>query len=214
MVMAHEVLGLLWLVGTVGSLAALLYGAWLVYQLQSTASDANQHTVARLSLHDAPPPNEDLTSIKEAALADRAPTSIRAALRGSAQQSTARRVLVVDDNPDAVDSMVRLITMMGHDCASAMNGFSALEVARQFRPNIILLDIALPGLNGWNLAKQLRREPTLKGAYIVAVTALPDGDRQRMADAGCDEFYRKPLDPMLLQQLLADPLRADQKAAA
>ena len=210
--MAHAMFEMLWLVGIIVSLSALLYGAWLVYLLQSTASDVNQHTIARLGLHDAPPPNQDLGFIKEAALAEPSRSAMR--LRRSAQQSPARRVLVVDDNADAVDSMVRLITMMGHDCASAMNGFSALEVARQFRPNIVLLDIALPGLNGWNLAKQLRREPALKGAYIVAITALPDADRQRMADAGCDEFYRKPLDPMVLQQLLADPLRSDQKEAA
>ena len=204
MVMANDVFEFVWAFGCVASVAALFYGAWLVFLHQSSASDANQHIVARLSLHEAQPRSEDLTAIKQAALAERAhPAS-----------GAARRVLVVEDNVDTVDSMVRLITMMGHYCASAMNGFSALEVARRFRPDIIFLDIGLPGVNGYNLAKQLRREPALKKAYIVALTALPDADRQRMADAGCDDFYRKPLDPIVLQQLLADPSRSHQKAAA
>jgi CheY-like chemotaxis protein len=116
-----------------------------------------------------------------------------------------RRVLVVEDNLDAVHSMALLIKMMGHECQFAINGFAALEIARQFRPDVILLDIGLPDFKGYEIAKQLKWEPGLEATRIVAITALPEADRQSALDAGCDEFYRKPLDPMLLEQLLAKP---------
>jgi DNA-binding response OmpR family regulator len=112
-----------------------------------------------------------------------------------------RRVLVVEDNLDAVHSMALLIKMMGHECQFAINGFAALEIARPFRPDVILLDIGLPDFKGYEIAKQLKWEAT----RIIAITALPEADRQSALDAGCDEFYRKPLDPMLLEQLLAKP---------
>jgi CheY-like chemotaxis protein len=114
-------------------------------------------------------------------------------------------VLVVEDDLDAVHSMAMLIKMMGHQCQFAMNGFAALEIARQFRPDIILLDIGLPDFKGYEVAKQLKWEPGLEATHIIAITALPEADRGRALGAGCDDFYRKPLDPMLLEQLLARP---------
>ena len=116
-----------------------------------------------------------------------------------------RRVLVVEDDLDAVHSMAMLIKMMGHQCQFAINGFAALEIARQFRPDIILLDIGLPDFKGYEVAKQLKWEPGLEATHIIAITALPEADRRRALGSGCDEFYRKPLDPMLLEQILARP---------
>jgi CheY-like chemotaxis protein len=123
-------------------------------------------------------------------------------------------VLVVEDNLDAVHSMATLIKMMGHECQFAINGFAALDIARQFRPDIILLDIGLPDFKGYDIAKQLKWEPGLEATRIIALTALPDTDRQRAIDAGCEEFYRKPFDPILLEQLLAKPLDLEERAAA
>jgi two-component system, sensor histidine kinase len=116
-----------------------------------------------------------------------------------------RRVLVVEDDLDSVHSMAVLIKMMGHQCQFAINGFAALEIARQFRPDIILLDIGLPDFKGYEIAKQLKWEPGLEATHIIAITALPEADRQRALSSGCDDFYRKPIDPMLLERLLARP---------
>jgi two-component system, sensor histidine kinase len=116
-----------------------------------------------------------------------------------------RRVLVVEDDLDSVHSMAVLIKMMGHQCQFAINGFAALEIARQFRPDIILLDIGLPDFKGYEIAKQLKWEPGLEATHIIAITALPEADRQRALSSGCDDFYRKPVDPMLLERLLARP---------
>src|SRR5687767_9838907 len=90
-----------------------------------------------------------------------------------------RRVLVVEDNLDAVHSMAMLIKMMGHECQFAINGFAALDIARTFRPEIILLDIALPDFEGYDIARQLRWEPGLEGCRIIAITALEEADRAR-----------------------------------
>jgi CheY-like chemotaxis protein len=116
------------------------------------------------------------------------------------------RVLVVEDNLDSVRSMAMLIKMMGHEVQFAINGFAALQIARSFRPNIILLDIGLPDFKGYDIAKQLRWEPGLEQTRIIALTALPDADRDRAFEAGCNEFYRKPMDPVMLEELLKQRL--------
>ena len=114
-----------------------------------------------------------------------------------------RRVLVVEDNLDAVHSMAMLIKMMGHECQFAINGFAGIQIAREFRPDVILLDIGLPDVRGDDIARQLRWEPGLEATRIIAITALAHADRARALESGCDEFYRKPLDPALLEELLA-----------
>ena len=124
------------------------------------------------------------------------------------EASPKRRVLVVEDNLDSVHSMAMLIKMMGHEVQFAINGFSAIDVARKFRPQVILLDIGLPDFKGHVIAQQLKWDPGLEKVRIIAITGLPDGDelQQRALEAGCDEFYRKPLDPEKLEELLAKPL--------
>lgn len=112
------------------------------------------------------------------------------------------RVLVVEDNLDTVHSMATLIKMMGHECQFAINGFAALAIARDFHPDVILLDIQLPDFKGYEIAKQLKWEPGFESTRVIAISGLPDADRDRALKAGCDEFYRKPLDPAVLEQLL------------
>lgn len=121
--------------------------------------------------------------------------------------SPKRRILVVEDNLDSVHSMATLIKMMGHEVRFAINGFSAIAEARQFRPDIILLDIGLPDFKGHVIARQLKFEPGLETTRIIAITGLPGDDdlRQRALDAGCEDFYRKPIDPEKLEELLAKP---------
>lgn len=127
-------------------------------------------------------------------------------IRSLRPEQTRRRVLVVEDNLDSVHSMATLIKLMGHECQFAINGLAALEIARKFRPDIVLLDIGLPDYKGYEIAQQLKWEPGLERARIIAITALPEADRERALESGCDEFYRKPMDPLLLEQLLAKRL--------
>jgi CheY-like chemotaxis protein len=114
-----------------------------------------------------------------------------------------KRVLVVEDDLDTAQSMVRLIRLMGHDVEFAINGIAALGIAQRFVPNIVLLDIGLPDSRGWEVARQLRRIPDLKAVRIMAITGRTSLDDARTSlDAGCDEHLRKPLSPADLERLL------------
>jgi len=116
-----------------------------------------------------------------------------------------RRVLVVEDNLDSVHSMAILVKMMGHEVQFAINGFAALAVARDFRPDIVLLDLGLPDFNGCEIARQLRYEEALRHTRFVAISALPAQQYRELAlKAGCHDFYAKPIDPQVLERLLGD----------
>jgi two-component system CheB/CheR fusion protein len=118
--------------------------------------------------------------------------------------SGARRVLVVEDNLDSVHSMAYLVKMMGHEVRFAINGFAALAIAREFRPDVVLLDLGLPDFNGCEVARQLRFEDALRSTRFIAISALPAQQYRPLAlQAGCDEFYAKPIDPRVLETLLA-----------
>jgi two-component system CheB/CheR fusion protein len=129
--------------------------------------------------------------------------------------SRKRRVLVVEDNLDSVHSMAMLVRMMGHDVRFAINGFAALEIAREFRPEVVLLDIGLPDFNGSEIARQLRFEDALRNTRFIAISALPAQQyREQALAAGCDEFYAKPMDPTVLEKLLGDSSAAAKGHAA
>jgi two-component system CheB/CheR fusion protein len=114
-----------------------------------------------------------------------------------------RRVLVVEDNLDSVHSMAMLVKMMGHEVQFAINGFAALDIARSFRPDVVLLDIGLPDLNGCEIARQLKWEEALKDTRFIAISALPAQQyRQAALEAGCHEFHPKPIEPRVLEELL------------
>jgi two-component system CheB/CheR fusion protein len=115
-----------------------------------------------------------------------------------------RRVLVVDDNRDTVHSMAFLLGDMGHDVQFAINGFAAVEIARKFLPEVILLDMAPPDFSGADIARRLKREPGLENALLVAVSGLGDElNRSKALDAGCSEYHVKPLDTTVLEAILA-----------
>ena len=118
--------------------------------------------------------------------------------------SLRRRVLVVEDNLDSVHSMAILVKMMGHEVRFAINGFAALAIAREFHPDVVLLDLGLPDFNGCEVARQLRFEEALRYTRFIAISALPAQQYQPLAlKAGCHEFYAKPIDPQVLERLLA-----------
>lgn len=119
-----------------------------------------------------------------------------------------RRVLVVDDNVDAAATLAQLVQLLGHDTAVAFDGLQALEIARTVRPDIVLLDLGMPRLDGIETAKRLRAAPGGAAVYIAAVTGWgQEGDRARTRDAGFDLHLVKPVDIDALTQLLARPRR-------
>jgi PAS domain S-box-containing protein len=114
------------------------------------------------------------------------------------------RILVVDDNVDTARGMARLLKLIGHDVATANDGLEALEVARLQEPEFILLDIGLPGMDGYEVVSRLRREECCKDAVIVAVSGYgQDEDRRRSKQAGFDYHLIKPLDHDALLSLLS-----------
>jgi PAS domain S-box-containing protein len=115
-----------------------------------------------------------------------------------------RRVLVVDDSTDSAESLARLLRRWGHEVHLAHDGPSALAAARSTAPEIVLLDIGLPGMDGYEVARQLRQDPERNGSVLVAVTGYGQAaDRQQTRNAGFDQHLTKPVDPTLLRTLLA-----------
>ena len=107
-----------------------------------------------------------------------------------------RRVLVVEDNIDAAESMVMLLRGYGHDVAAVNDGREAVQAALAFRPDVVLLDIGLPGIDGFTLAKALRARPETSAARLIAVSGYgQERDRARSSEAGFDLHLVKPVDP-------------------
>ena len=118
--------------------------------------------------------------------------------------ATSRKVLVVDDNVDAGQSLANLLKLFGHDVQIAFDGQSGLEAAQATRPDVVLLDIGLPGLTGLEVAEQIRQQPELDGMVLVALTGYGrDADRQLSHDAGFDHHLVKPADFSEVQTILA-----------
>src|SRR3954466_14071395 len=129
-----------------------------------------------------------------------------AATRESRMGRTAtgsRRVLVVDDNEDIAHSSSLLLKLQGHEVAVAFDGRTALEVAREFRPDVALLDVGLPGMNGYERARRLRGEYG-PGVLLIIITAYArDNDRRWAYEADFDHHFTKPLDYQVIIDLLA-----------
>jgi CheY-like chemotaxis protein len=114
------------------------------------------------------------------------------------------RVLMVDDNVDTVLSFSMLLKASGHDVRPAHDGPTAVQAALDYRPDVVVLDIGLPGLNGYEVAKRIRQHPVLKNVVLVAMTGYgQETDRQRSQEAGFDHHLVKPARFEQLQQILA-----------
>ena len=114
-----------------------------------------------------------------------------------------RRILVVDDNVDVVETTTMLLSLSGHAVHSAKDGLQALQAAAQFRPEVVLLDIGLPLMDGYEVARRLRQMPEMAGALLVALTGYgQQGDRQRGKEAGFDAHMLKPVDPHALARVI------------
>jgi CheY-like chemotaxis protein len=113
------------------------------------------------------------------------------------------RILVVDDNADAAESLSILLRMQGHEVRVAYDGLEALDLAAELMPDLVLLDIGLPRLDGYEVARRLRQFPGGDGMIMVAVTGWGQAeDRRRSREAGFDHHLVKPLDFAALDQLL------------
>jgi CheY-like chemotaxis protein len=126
------------------------------------------------------------------------------ALPPGGQQNRSLRALIVDDNVDAAHSLSLLLQLGGHLTTIAHDGPDALRVVVEFKPDIVLLDIGLPGMDGYEVARALRQMPQLNCPLLVAVTGWggPE-DRRRSKEAGFDEHLTKPVDISMIELLLA-----------
>jgi two-component system CheB/CheR fusion protein len=143
--------------------------------------------VVRLPLADGPP--------QPAAGPETAPATLQP-----------RRILVVDDNQDQAESLGLLLKLMGHETHVAFNGQEALEAMARFKPDVALVDIGLPAMSGYELARRIRRQPQFRNIVLVAQTGWgQDADRKRSEEAGFDYHLVKPVSPELLRDLLNAP---------
>jgi CheY-like chemotaxis protein len=115
---------------------------------------------------------------------------------------------VVDDNRDAAESLGMMLTLMGNEVRTAHDGIAAVDVAGEYRPDLILLDIGLPKLNGYDACRRIRGEPWANGTVIVALTGWgQEEDRRRSQEAGFDHHLVKPVEVNDLTKLLAQGQR-------
>jgi two-component system CheB/CheR fusion protein len=138
-------------------------------------------------------------------LAESAPEPQRSGPQGpnEAAEVVLCRVLVVDDNVDSAESMALLLELEGHAVEVAYDGPTAVEAARRMRPHVVLLDIGLPGMNGYEVARVLRQEPRLDKTVLIALTGYGKAeDRARTKAAGFDHHLTKPVDQELLASLI------------
>ena len=121
------------------------------------------------------------------------------------QAVTCHRILVVDDNRDSANSLATLLTLAGNETETVYDGLEALKAAERFRPEVVLLDIGLPNLNGYGVARRMRQESWGHDMFLVALTGWGQAeDRRQSADAGFDYHIVKPVDFNALKKLLGE----------
>jgi PAS domain S-box-containing protein len=124
---------------------------------------------------------------------------------GKPKAMTARRILVVDDIRDSADSLAMLLRLGGNEVQTAYDGLAAVEAAERLRPDVVLLDIGMPKLNGYEACRRLREQPWGQGLLLVALTGWgQEEDKRRTEEAGFDAHLVKPVDPNALMNLLVE----------
>ena len=145
----------------------------------------------------------------------RLPRAVRSELEAPAEQPKAgeaacesRRVLVVDDNLDAAETLAMMLEILGQTTSQAHDGNAALKVAAEFKPEVVFMDIGLPGLSGHEAAVRMRKDLGMTDVYIVALSGYgTEEDRRKSMHAGFDNHLVKPLDPSQLPKILAGARR-------
>ena len=127
--------------------------------------------------------------------AEQAPAPIDVARTATTVPAGGLKVLVADDNEDAVESAAMVLSLNGNDVKLARDGLEAVEAAGRYRPDVVLLDIGMPKLNGFEACRRIRSEPWGRNMLVVAVTGWgQEEDRRRTAEAGFDAHFTKPVD--------------------
>jgi CheY-like chemotaxis protein len=118
-----------------------------------------------------------------------------------------RRILVVDDNRDSANSMAMILQLQGDEVRTAHDGIEAVELAEEFRPQVILMDVGMPRLNGYEATRRIRELPWGQGVAVIALTGWgQEIDRAKSKEAGCDAHLVKPVDLPELEKLLSQLL--------
>lgn len=126
------------------------------------------------------------------------------AVATTSAQPVSRRILVVDDNVDAAESLSLVLELLGHEVRAAFDGEAALREAEALRPEVVLLDIGMPVMDGMTLARHLRAKPWGRTVTLVAVTGWArEADREATREAGFDHHLAKPIRPDALESLIA-----------
>jgi len=134
--------------------------------------------------------------------------------QGASREKAPGRILVVDDLAASAETLMTLLEMEGFEVRVANEGMSALQIAEQFHPDVVLLDIGLPGMNGFEVAHRLRLQPASRDALLIALTGYGEAEsRSRSAKAGFDFHMVKPADVDLLLSMLANPQQARRTSA-
>ena len=121
-----------------------------------------------------------------------------------AEHTVSHRILIADDNADSAESMGMLLRLMGNDVRIANDGLEAVEQAAEFQPDIVLMDIGMPRLDGYEAARRIRNQAWSRDTLLVAVTGWgPSDDNEEAAAAGFDHHFTKPLDPAELRRLVS-----------
>jgi len=122
----------------------------------------------------------------------------------------AKRILVVEDDADNRRIVVKVLTVEGYEVLEATDGRSALATARKEHPDLIIMDLAMPGLDGWQAASQLKSDPKVADIPIIALTAFAmRGDEEKAREAGCDGYLSKPCRPQTIREVVRRYLRPD-----
>jgi two-component system, chemotaxis family, CheB/CheR fusion protein len=131
------------------------------------------------------------------------PAQAGAAHHGAADRASGQRILIVDDNVDSAESMALLLQLNGHEVMFVQDGSAALALSSTFHPKVILLDIGLPGLDGYSVAQKLRKQPETRDVMLIALTGYgqPE-DRERSKAAGFDYHLVKPVDHNAIENLI------------
>ena len=131
---------------------------------------------------------------------------------GAERMAAQPLVLIVEDNPDNMYILDHLLTHSGYHVQQATRGDEALMLIDQQRPDLILMDMQMPGMDGYTMVQQLREQPALSDLPVIAVTASSMlGDREAILEAGCTDYIAKPINPRVLLQLITQHLEGGHR---
>ena len=132
----------------------------------------------------------------------------------SAEQIYGRRILVVDDNADAAESTAAFLRLEGHEVKTVADGNEALGSVRVFAPHVVVLDIGLPGIDGYAVARRMREQGDTSHTLLLALTGYgAREDREKALEAGFDYHFVKPTDPRQIQRAIEHGRRSGEPAA-